>query len=119
RLKEGEPGLPGAVVEVTQTMADNVVGTYHLHEDGEWVEVQNTSAPKPLAREATATLAELKRQAAAAIQGLESSIDTARRQSRRAEEPADMQDILTHKAERLESLADRLASQAAKSTQEQ
>lgn len=119
RLREGEPGLSGAVVEVTETMADNVVGTYHQHEDGEWVEVQSTKAPKPARREPTVTLAELKRQAEAAIHGLESSIDTARRQSRRAEEPADMQDILTHKAERFKSLAEQLASQGARSTQEQ
>ncbi len=112
-LREGESGLSGAVVDITQTMSDTIVGTYHLHEDGEWVEVQDAHAPRPVSREQAVALAELKRQATAAIEGLESSINIARRQARRADEPADMQDILTHKADMFTALADKLTSQAA------
>lgn len=107
RLREGEADLPGAVVEVRQQMTEAVVGTYHLHENGEWVEVARPSRPK--APEKVEALAELKRQAAAALEGVEADIDMAHRQSRRANEPADMQDILVQKADRLTALAGKLA----------
>jgi hypothetical protein len=109
RLREGEADLPGAVVEVRQQMTEAVVGTYHLHENGEWVEVARPSRPK--APEKVEALAELKRQAAAALEGVEADIDMAHRQSRRANEPADMQDILVQKADKLTALAGKLAVQ--------
>lgn len=107
RLREGEPDLPGAVVEVRQQMTEAVLGTYHLHENGEWVEVARPSRPK--GPERVAALAELKRQATAALEEVEPDIDMAHRQSRRANEPADMQEILVQKAGKLTALAGKLA----------
>jgi hypothetical protein len=107
RLREGEEDLPGAVVEVMQAMTENVVGTYHSHEDGEYVEVVRFSPPEGRAK--VEALAELKRQATAALERVEPDIDIAHRQSRRANEPADMEDILVQKAEKLKALAEKLA----------
>lgn len=119
KLREGESGLPGEVVDVTQAMSETIVGTYHLHENGDWVEVEVARASNPVNHERAVALVELKRQATAAIEGLESSINNARRQSRRADEPADMQDILVHQADRFTTLADKLASQTANPNQEE
>lgn len=111
QLREGEPDMPGAVVDVTQSMGETVIETYHLHENGEWVEV--VSPPRPERHQARVAVAELKRQAAASLARVDSDIGSARRQSRRVDEPADMQDILVHKADRLSALADQLADAAA------
>lgn len=111
QLRDGEPDMPGAVVDITQSMGETVIETYHLHENGEWVEV--VSPPRPEAHQAKVAVAELKRQAAASLARVESDIGNARRQSRRVDEPADMQDILVHKADRLSALADQLADAVA------
>ncbi len=112
RIREGEPDLSGTVVDVTQPMSEAVIGTYHLHESGEWVEVEVARPSRPSGGEGVVAPAELMRQASAALERVEPDINNARRQSRRAGEPADMQDILVHKAELLNTLADRLATRS-------
>jgi hypothetical protein len=116
-LRDGEPGLPGAVVDVRQAMSETVISTYHLHESGEWVEVETARPSVPASRPARVALAELKRQAGAALGRVEPDINTARRQSKRFTEPADMQEILVQKADKLNALADELAACAADSSQ--
>lgn len=108
RLREGESDLPGAVVDVTQPMGDTVIGTYHLHENGDWVEVQVVPAAIPAHGESTLALAELTRQATAALARVDPDISTVHRQSARTSEPEDMQDILVQKADKLSALADKL-----------
>lgn len=119
RLREGEPDLPGAVVDVTEPMSDTVVGTYHLHENGEWVEVETVRPVKPAGRTPVVALTELKRQAAAGLDRVEADIANARRHSRRGGEPADMEDILVQKADTLNGLADKLAARLADSGPDQ
>lgn len=115
RLREGESDLPGVVLDVTQAAGDAVIGTYHLHENGEWVEVKVVPAAKPMRGETTVALAELKRQATAGLARIEPDISTVRRQSARISEPEDMQDILEQKAEKLSALADKLVAHLADS----
>ncbi|TDV67820.1 hypothetical protein EC915_103357 [Pseudomonas sp. LP_7_YM] len=110
RLREGEPDFPGEVVDVTQSMGDKVVSTYHLHENGDWVEVETVHPAKEQGHESRVALAELSREASAALARVEPDINTVQRQARRGGEPADMQDILVQKASRLTELADRIAA---------
>lgn len=110
RLREGESDLPGAMVDVTDAMNDNVIGTYHLHENGEWVEVEVVGPARPAPRENIVALTELKRQAAAALERVEPDISSIRRQSARISEPEDMQDILVQRANKLSALAEKLAA---------
>src|SRR5690606_202227 len=95
RIREGDPDFPGEVVDVTQTMSDSIIGTYHRHENGEWVEVKEVHPFAFAAAEGVVALAELKRQASAGLARVEPDINNARRQAKRANEPEDMQDILT------------------------
>ncbi|NBB09972.1 dermonecrotic toxin domain-containing protein [Pseudomonas sp. SLFW] len=113
QLREGEPDMPGAVVDVTQSMGNTVIETYHLHENGEWVEVNTVAPAQPEKPVPVVALAELKRQATSLLERVEADIANARRQSKKADEPADMQDILTHKADRLTALAEKLTSAGA------
>ena len=69
------------------------------------------SPPEQVAK--VEALTELKRQAAAALERVEPDIDIAHRQSRRANVPADMEDILVQKAEKLTALAEKLAVHSA------
>ena len=112
QLREGEPDLPGAVLEVTQPMGQAAIETYHLHENGEWVEVETAAPVQPEKPEPKLGLVELKRQSSEALARVDSDIGNARRQAKRADEPADMQDILVHKADSLSALADKLANAA-------
>ncbi|WP_296261668.1 MULTISPECIES: dermonecrotic toxin domain-containing protein [unclassified Pseudomonas] len=121
RLREGEPDFPGEVVDVTQSMGDKVVSTYHLHENGDWVEVETVHPATHHGHEHRVALAELAREASAALARVGPDILTVQRQAQRGGEPADMQDILVQKARRLTELADKIAAQggesaAAKST---
>ncbi|WP_268800631.1 dermonecrotic toxin domain-containing protein [Pseudomonas huanghezhanensis] len=111
-LRDGESELPGAVVDVTEGMGEAVVSTYHLHENGEWVEVEVVPPSRPVPRVGTSTLAELKRQAGVLLGRVETEIGNARRQSKRVNEPEDMQDILVQRADKLSALADKLASKS-------
>jgi hypothetical protein len=117
RVREGESDLPGVVLDVTQAAGDTVIGTYHLHENGEWVEVKVVPAAKPMRGETAVALAELTRQATAGLARIEPDISTVRRQSVRISEPEDMQDILVQKAEKLSALADKLGAHLAGSPQ--
>lgn len=119
KLREGEPDMPGSVMDVTEPMSNTVVGTYHLHESGEWVGVETVPPARPASHLPAVALAELQRQAAAGLARVEPDIASARRQSTRGGEPADMEDILVQKADTLMALADRLESRVAEAGQEQ
>jgi len=110
RLTDGEPGMPGEVIEVTQRTSEKVIGTYHLHDNGEWVEVKTPSPAGPVEKEPTLSRVELSRQASAALDRLEADISSAVGHSKRSGEPADIEDLLIRKADALTGLADRLSA---------
>ncbi|HEY0287355.1 MAG TPA: DUF6543 domain-containing protein [Pseudomonas sp.] len=111
RIREGESDFPGEVVDVTQAMSDTVIGTYHLHEDGDWVEVKVVHPARAVSSEPVVELTVLERQANAGLARVDLDINNARRQAKRANEPEDMQDILVHKADKLNDLAGKLEAQ--------
>lgn len=107
RLREGEEPLLGEVVEVKAVSGDRVIGSYHQHAEGEWVELE-ARRPKLVSRDSIVPLAELLRRGSALLERLEPDIASAVRQSRRANEPEDMEDILVQKADKLGELMERL-----------
>jgi hypothetical protein len=107
RLREGEEPSLGEVVEVKAAAGDRVVGAYHQHAEGEWVEIEEQPR-KPVNRDSIVPLAELTRRGHALLDRVEPEIASAVRQSRRANEPEDMEDILVQKAEKLGELAEKL-----------
>jgi hypothetical protein len=107
RLREGEEPSLGEVVEVKAATGDRVVGAYHQHAEGEWVELEDQRR-KPVSRDSIAPLAELMRRGLSLLERVEPDIASAVRQSRRANEPEDMEDILVHKADKLGELREKL-----------
>lgn len=107
RLREGEEPSLGEVVEVTAATGDRVVGAYHQHAEGEWVELEDQRR-KPVNRDSIVPLAELMRRGRALLERIETDIASAARQSLRANEPEDMEDILVQKADKLGELAEKL-----------
>jgi hypothetical protein len=107
RLREGEEPALGEVVEVKAATGDRIVGAYHQHAEGEWVELE-AQRPKPVSRDSIVPLTELMRRARALLERVEPDIASAIRQSRRANEPEDMEDILGQKADKLRDLAQKL-----------
>jgi hypothetical protein len=107
RLREGEEPLLGEVVEVKAALGDRVIGSYHQHAEGEWVELED-QRPKPASRDSIVPLAELMRRGRALLERVEPDIASAVRQSRRANEPEDMEDILVQKADKLAELMEKL-----------
>jgi hypothetical protein len=107
RLREGEEPSLGEVVEVKDATGDRVVGTYHQHAEGEWVELEDQRR-HPVNRDSIVPLAELMRRGRALLQRIETDIAIAVRQSLRANEPEDMEDILVQKADKLGELAEKL-----------
>ncbi|MDG6401870.1 hypothetical protein QCD79_17850, partial [Pseudomonas quasicaspiana] len=97
----------GDVVDVSDALTSKVINTWHQHADGEWVEVMTPeSAAKPVIPRALP--AELQRQAREHLARVEGSINSAWRQSKRASEPEDMEDILVQRAEKLIVLIDQM-----------
>ncbi|QSB18801.1 hypothetical protein JN403_20505 [Pseudomonas sp. 15A4] len=107
RLREGDEPSLGEVVEVKAATGDRVVGAYHQHAEGEWVEIEEQPR-KPGNRDSIVPLAELMRRSRALLDRVEPEIASAVRQSRRANEPEDMEDILVQKADKLGELAEKL-----------
>ncbi|MCF7544560.1 dermonecrotic toxin domain-containing protein [Pseudomonas petrae] len=107
RLREGEEPSLGEVVEVTAATGNRVVGAYHQHAEGEWVELEEQRR-KPVNRDSLVPLAELMRRGRALLERVEPDIASAVRQSLRASEPEDMEDILVQKADKLGELAEKL-----------
>ena len=107
RLREGEEPLHGEVVEVKDTVGNRVIGSYHQHAEGEWVELE-TRRPMPPVRESVVALSELLRRGQALLERVEPDIASAQRQARRVSEPEDMEDILVQKADKLRDLAGKL-----------
>lgn len=97
----------GEVVDVSDAMTSKVINSWHQHADGEWVEVVT---PRPATKPVTsrALPAELQRQAREYLARVEASINSAWRQSKRASEPEDMEDILVQRAEKLTVLIDQM-----------
>lgn len=103
----GEPGeLEGEVVDVHDPMTQRVINSWHRHADGAWSEVEPATpsrpAPRPVPR------GELRQRASTLLAQVDHAIASAWRQSTRAFEPEDMEDILTQRAARLTELADAL-----------
>ncbi|MCQ3030866.1 hypothetical protein NLO88_09355 [Pseudomonas syringae] len=97
----------GDVVDVSDALTSKVINTWHQHADGDWVEVMTPeSAAKPVIPRALP--AELQRQAREHLARVEGSINSAWRQSKRASEPEDMEDILVQRAEKLIVLIDQM-----------
>ncbi|MGE6386985.1 dermonecrotic toxin domain-containing protein [Pseudomonas sp. NPDC078416] len=107
RLREGEEPALGEVVEVKAATGDRVIGAYHQHAEGEWVELE-AQRPKPVSRDSIEPMAELIRRSQALLERVEPDIANAVRQSRRANEPEDMEDILGQKADKLRDIAQKL-----------
>ncbi|MDH0749732.1 hypothetical protein N5D61_25725 [Pseudomonas sp. GD03842] len=111
RVREGESELPGAVVDIIKGTDETVVSTYHLHDNGEWVEAQQAQpSDRPVAAVLDVALSELHDQARVALGRVEANIASARRLARRPYEPADIQDMLATHADSLSTLADRLVA---------
>lgn len=108
-VRQGETELDGDVVDVTDGLTSKIIQSWHQHADGDWVEVVEAGPEKAPAVTAapvnTALLGELQAQAKVLLDRVEVSIQNAWRQSKRANEPADMEDILQHKADKLTELA--------------
>lgn len=104
-----EPGdVPGQVVDMHDVLTQRVINSWHQHEDGNWTQIE-TVAPKPAApAPAPVARGELRQRATALLARADQAIANAWRQSVRASEPEDMEDILTQKAARLSELADLL-----------
>ncbi|TDV43272.1 hypothetical protein EC919_11638 [Pseudomonas graminis] len=107
RLREGEEPALGEVVEVKAATGDRVIGAYHQHAEGEWVELE-AQRPRPVSRDSIVPMAELIRRSQALLERVEPDIANAVRQSRRANEPEDMEDILGQKADKLRDIAQKL-----------
>jgi hypothetical protein len=107
RVREGEEPLLGEVVEVKAAIGDRVIGSYHQHAEGEWVELED-QRPGLTTRESIVPLAELMRRGRALLERVGPDIANAVRQSRRASEPEDMEDILCLKADKIGELAAKL-----------
>lgn len=107
RLREGQEPLLGEVVEVKAASGDRVIGSYHQHAEGEWVELED-QRPRLTSRESIVPLADLMRRGRALLERVEPDIANAVRQSRRASEPEDMEDILCFKADKIGELAAKL-----------
>jgi len=107
RLREGDEPALGEVVEVKAAPGDRVIGAYHQHAEGEWVELE-AQRPKPVSRDSIVPLPELVRRSKALLERVEPDIASAIRQSRRANEPEDMEDILGQKADKLREIAQKL-----------
>lgn len=102
-----EPGdLEGEVVDVHDPMTQRVINSWHRHADGAWSEVETVTPPQPTPR--PLPRAELRQRASALLAQVDHAIASAWRQSARAYEPEDMEDILTQRATRLTELADSL-----------
>jgi hypothetical protein len=104
-----EAEFPGEMIDVTEPASDKIIGTYHKHAERGWVEVDVVRPARPVSQPPAVPLEELMRQAGAGLKRVEPDIASAVRQSQRANEPEDMQDILVQKAEKLTALADKLA----------
>ena len=113
-VREGAAEFDGEVVDVTDALTSKVIQSWHQHADGAWVEVVEA---RPELAEAVAAkgpaismalLTELQEQADVLLGRVEPSVRNAWRQSGRANEPADMEDILLQKAEKLTELATRM-----------
>ena len=107
RLREGAEPLLGEVVEVKAAIGDRVIGSYHQHAEGEWVELEDQRR-KLTSRDSIVPLPELMRRGRALLERVEPDIASAVRQSRRANEPEDMEDILVQKADKLAELMEKL-----------
>lgn len=105
RVRADSEGYPGEVVDVMDSRGEKVIGTYHQHAMGEWVEVKIEKPTSPTGSKPLVPLAELRRSSVRLLGKVEPDIASARRQAKRAQEPEDMEDILVQKAEKLESLA--------------
>ncbi|MFK3794965.1 dermonecrotic toxin domain-containing protein [Pseudomonas sp. NPDC088444] len=119
RVRDGETDFPGVVVDVTKATSDTVVGTYHLHENGEWVEVETVRPPKPERPKSVVTLDELKRRASTVLARVDTDINEARRLSLKTYEPADIENILVLQGDRLNELADKFAAHVSGLTEDQ
>jgi hypothetical protein len=97
----------GEVVDVVDAVNNKVIQSWHEHADGDWAQMVEAGPPATPAI-AAPPLAELKSQAKALLGRVDVSIKNAWQQSRRANEPADMEDILLQKAAKLTALADQI-----------
>lgn len=111
RVREGHEPLLGEVVEVKAASGDRVIGSYHQHAEGEWVELED-QRPGLRTRESIVPLSDLMRRGRALLERVEPDIANAVRQSRRASEPEDMEDILCFKADKIGELAAKLQASA-------
>ncbi|MBD1586661.1 dermonecrotic toxin domain-containing protein [Pseudomonas typographi] len=94
--------LPGQVAEMVD-FTGQVIETYHLHEeDGLWHEVVEHS-PVPAERAAPARV-HLRQRIEAAINRCDADLDQVRRLARAEADPKDIEDLLVHKADRLQGL---------------
>lgn len=105
RVRTDSGGLPGDVVEVVERDGTHVLGTYHRHASGEWVQVEVAKSAASPGAKPLVPFAELRNKASRLLGEVDSAIAVVQRQARRAQEPEDMEDILVHKAEKLEGLA--------------
>lgn len=106
-IRQGDTQAEGEVVDVADALTSQVINSWHQHADGEWVEVVTPqSAPEQVVRRALP--AELQRQARESLARVEGSINSAWRQSKRASEPEDMEDILVQRADKLSALIDQM-----------
>lgn len=103
-VRRGSGGQTGDVVEVTDPSSHKVIQSWHQHSNGEWVEVVD-AAPANAPAASNVALSELTEQARALLKRVEVSIHNAWQQSKRANEPQDMEDILVQKADKLTELA--------------
>ncbi|MEB0026191.1 hypothetical protein QN375_10465 [Pseudomonas sp. MH9.2] len=108
QVRSEEPDFPGEVVDVTDLITHRVIGSYHQHADGEWVGIETAQPPTTTPKVKNVPLNELQRDALESLSQVERTVSSAWRQSKRASEPEDMQDILVQKAGKLSELADRL-----------
>ncbi|MBC3948196.1 dermonecrotic toxin domain-containing protein [Pseudomonas folii] len=106
-VRQGDAQAEGEVVDVSDALTSKVINSWHQHAGGEWVEIVTPEpAAKPLISRASPT--ELQRQAREHLARVEGSINSAWRQSKRASEPEDMEDILVQRAEKLTVLIEQM-----------
>lgn len=108
-VRQGETELDGEVVDVTDALTSKVIQSWHQHADGDWVELVE-AGPVRAAPANTSLLSELRQQARLLLERVEVSIINAWQQSKRANEPEDMEDILLQKADKLSGLATQMQS---------